>query len=84
MATFRRLTKAQIAEEYTHYGFLHGIPIYYNDDGHRVCVRNWWPEWLLDVGEFFFGLTIDLFNIEDAMYAIKLTGKIDKGNTDGL
>lgn len=82
MALFKRLTKEQIEKDYTHYGFLHGVPIYYNNDGHNVCVRNWCPELLLDIGEFLFGLTVMIFNIENPMYAIKITGKIKPVNED--
>ena len=76
MSLFNRLTDEEISKEYTHYARLHGVPIYFNFDTSAVRVRNWWPEWLLDLGEFIFGINCVLMNIESPMYAILLTGEI--------
>lgn len=76
MAVFDRLPQHVIKSEFTHYAKLHGVPIYFNIDSNAVCVRNWYPEWLLDLGELFFTFTCDLFNLRDQMYAIKLESEI--------
>lgn len=58
MAMFKhRLTKEQIEKDYTHYAFIFAVvPIYFNTHTSAVCVRNWWPEWLLDMFQAFFDL----------------------------
>ena len=79
MAVISRLSKNEIEKDYTHYAKLHGVPIYFNFYNNAVAVRNWYPEFLLDIGEFFFGLTISIFQISDPMYAIKLIKPINPG-----
>ncbi len=56
MAIFKhRLTKQQINAEYTHYARLYGfIPIYFNYETSSVAIRNWFPDWLYDVGDALF------------------------------
>jgi hypothetical protein len=84
MAVFSRLTKEQIRQDYDHYGLMFGaIPVYIGGaetEAPRVCVRNWWPEWLLDVGEVIFGACVWLKSAIDPtyepMYPIAITGKI--------
>lgn len=76
MAVFDRLPHHVVKSEFTHYAKLPGVPIYFNIDSNAVCVRNWYPEWLLDLGELFFTFTCDLFNLHDQMYAIKLESEI--------
>ncbi|EKL3976927.1 hypothetical protein PRH55_000259 [Morganella morganii] len=73
MAIFKRLTKEQIKQDYDHYGLFMGIvPIYVGDHKGecRVAVRNWWPEWLLDLADAIHSLTPYDY------WAIKLTGQI--------
>lgn len=84
MAIFSRLSKDQIRKDYDHYGRMFGlVPVYIGDaegPSPRVCVRNWWPEWLLDVGEAIFGACVWVKTAMDPeyepMYPIVLTGKI--------
>lgn len=82
MAVFRhRLTQQQIEQEYTHYALLFGVvPIYFNEHTNAVCVRNWWPEWLLDFFEGLFAVYCEVatsINPElEPMFPIKLTQKI--------
>ncbi len=76
MALFDRLPADQIESLFTHHAKLHGVPIYFNINDHSVCVKNWYPEFLLDMGELFFRLTCDLFGLHDQMYAIKIIGEI--------
>ena len=76
-----RLTKQQIEEDYTHYAFLFGVvPIYFNEQTNAVCVRNGWPEWLLDFFEGLFAvycIAATSINPElDPMFPIKLTKEI--------
>ncbi|WP_368872424.1 hypothetical protein [Proteus terrae] len=60
MAIFKRLTKEQITRDYDHYALFMGIvPIYVGDvyGECKVAVRNWWPDWLLDLAEVISSLT---------------------------
>ncbi|HGP5909348.1 hypothetical protein LH673_02460 [Morganella morganii] len=73
MAIFNRLTEEQIKQDYDHYGLFMGIvPIYVGDhEGEfRVAVRNWWPDWLLDLADAISRLTPYDY------WSIKLTGQI--------
>ena len=60
MAIFKRLTKEQIKQDYDHYAlFMALVPIYVGD-AHgecRIAVRNWWPEWLMDLAGAIHQLT---------------------------
>lgn len=82
MAVFKhRLTQQQIEQEYTHYALLFGVvPIYFNEHTNAVCVRNWWPEWLLDFFEGLFAVYCEVVTSIDPefepMFPIKLTQKI--------
>ena len=82
MAVFKhRLTQQQIEQEYTHYALLFGVvPIYFNEHTNAVCVRNWWPEWLLDFFEGLFAVYCEVATSIDPelepMFPIKLTQKI--------
>ncbi len=86
MAVFDRLPAAQIQQDYTHYGRMFGlVPVYIGDpEGEcpRICVRNWWPEWLLDVGEAVFGLCVavrlSLDHDYEALFPIVITGEIER------
>lgn len=48
MAVFKRLKKADMFGTFTHYATLYGVPVYYGEEGTKIAVRNWYPEWLLD------------------------------------
>lgn len=76
MALFNRLPDDQIASLFTHHAKLHGVPIYFNINDNSVCVKNWYPEFFLDIGEIFFQLTCNLLGLHDQMYAIKLLDEI--------
>lgn len=76
MAILNMLSKDEIKSGYTHYATLHGVPIYFNEHNNAVCARNWVPDFLLDIGEFMFGVFICVMIIEDPMYAIKLSKRI--------
>ncbi|MFY4037948.1 hypothetical protein ACOTJL_19560 [Achromobacter xylosoxidans] len=86
MAIFDRLPPEQIRQDYTHYGRMFGlVPVYIGDpegESPRVCVRNWWPEWMLDIGEAIFGLCIAVKSALDPtyepMFPIVLTGEIER------
>lgn len=55
MSILQRIPKDQIKEDFTHYALFMGFcPVYYKDmppDGCYMAVRNWWPEWLMDMAE---------------------------------
>lgn len=76
MALFNRLPDDQIASLFTHHAKLHGVPIYFNINDHSVCVKNWYPEFFLDIGELFFRFTCDILSLHDQMYAIKIVSEI--------
>lgn len=82
MAVFKhRLTQQQIEQEYTHYALLFCVvPIYFNEHTNAVCIRNWWPEWLLDFFEGLFAVYCEVatsINPElEPMFPIKLTQEI--------
>lgn len=85
MAVFQRLSEVQIKRDFTHVGLMFGlVPVYIGDpEGEcRVCVRNWWPEWLLDVAEVLMNSAITvkcwLDPYYEPMYPMKITGKIEK------
>lgn len=78
MAILNMLSDAKIKSEYTHYAYLHGVPIYFNEHDNSVCTRNWVPDFLLDIGEFMFGIIVQAMMIEAPMYAIKLSGRIER------
>jgi len=76
MPIINNLSKYRIKDEYTHYAYLHGVPIYFNEHNNAVCVRNWIPDFLLDIGEFMFGVFNQLMMVENPMYAIKISARI--------
>ena len=76
-----RLTKEEIERDYTHYALMFCIvPIYFNEHNNAVCVRNWYPEWLLDLFQALFDLyciVATTVNSElDPMFPIKITKPI--------
>jgi len=68
MAIFKRLGKSDLFGTFTHYATLHGVPIYYGDDGNQVAVRNWYPEWLLDVATFIDDTLASLATLVNPCY----------------
>ena len=83
MSVFHRLTKEQILEDFDNYGFMHGIvPIYVGDPGgeNRVAVRNWCPEFVMDVMGFIHeiaAMALQTINPEfQPFYTIKVGKKI--------
>lgn len=85
MAILNRLSKEEIKENFTHYGLMFGfVPVYarYPESNClSVEVRNWFPEWLMDLGEgvafaFNTALTfVDPFHVPTFM--ITITGEIE-------
>lgn len=70
---------------YTHYGFLHGIPVYVDfstPDAPGIETRWYIPEFCLDIMEALFGCYVGFMTaIEpdfEPCYAIKLTGIIER------
>ncbi|SPY08069.1 hypothetical protein [Oligella urethralis] len=83
MAIFKRMTKEEMKEQgLTHKGIMFGFcPVYLGDldsEGPNVVVRNWFPDWLFDLGYFLDSATrMTLpFNDEDP-FKILVTGEID-------
>ncbi|MFT7565839.1 MAG: hypothetical protein ACI846_000125 [Pseudoalteromonas distincta] len=71
MAILKQLTREEILKDYTHYGLMYGvIPVYIGDPNgeSRICVRNWWPEWLLDFGDFVFDVSASCIQFFDPTY----------------
>ena len=85
MAFFKRMTKAEIRRQFTHYGLFWGcVPVYVNmqnDECPDVSTRNWVPEWTLDVADWLSGIPIWFMTLIDPyyepMFAIKLTALIE-------
>ncbi|AZZ98780.1 hypothetical protein [Pseudoalteromonas sp. R3] len=83
MAVLKRLSKAEIKGTYEYYGLMYGIvPVYIGDPNGeaRVCVRNWWPDWLLDLADALFGLLVMMARVVkpdfEPMFFFKLTDRI--------
>ncbi|WP_125782888.1 hypothetical protein [Pseudoalteromonas rubra] len=83
MAILKRLSMTDIKRDYEYYGLMYGIvPVYIGDPNGeaRVCVRNWWPEWLLELADAFFGLLVMMAQVVkpdfEPMFFFKLTGRI--------
>lgn len=81
------LTQKEIKENFDHYGLVFGfIPVYIRLNGPEepadLAVRNWFPEWPMDVIDalflFFSGLAQTFLNEEDGGVAlpIRITGNI--------
>ncbi|AUR84424.1 hypothetical protein NVP1055O_48 [Vibrio phage 1.055.O._10N.286.55.E9] len=68
MAIFNRLTKSDLFGTFTHYATLHGVPIYYGEDGDQVAVRNGYPEWLLDAASAVDGFLTYLATMVNPTY----------------
>ncbi|MNU46282.1 hypothetical protein D3C71_351410 [compost metagenome] len=60
MAILQRMSAEEICAEYTHYGRLYKVvPVYLGEpfgDAPKVAVRNWWPDWLLDVADWVWNV----------------------------
>lgn len=71
MAVFKRLSKEEIKQDYDHYGLMYGIvPVYVGDayGDCRICVRNWIPEWTLDLGDAIFDIAVSFMTIVNPTY----------------
>lgn len=87
MAIFNRLTKAEIRSNFTHTALYCGIvPVYINmrnSDCPDVAVRNWLPEFLLDIMDFIlYPVEVARSAIDpdyESLFAFKLTGLIEDG-----
>lgn len=85
MSIIQRIPPEQIKQDFTHYALFCGVvPVYYKDmqpDGCCMAVRNWWPEWLMDLAEGIFGICANFLTAVDPdympMYPIKLTREIE-------
>lgn len=84
MAVLKRLSKKEISDNFEYYGYMFGIVPVYVGDPHgqvRIAVRNWVPEWVMDVMEVIHGLAVTAMqsiNREfEPTFAIKLKGKIN-------
>ena len=84
MAIIGRIPAAQLGTVYTHYGWFCGlVPIYVGDvssEAPRVAVRNWIPDWTLDVADAVFGVFAASYTwmtgIDEVPWPILLAGKI--------
>lgn len=83
MAVFDRITKQQLTRDFTHYGWIYGCcPVYVGDpDGEcRIAMRNYIPEWPLDLMEMIYGFAIQTMLLLNPhfqpVFAIRLTGPI--------
>lgn len=88
MAIFNRLSKQVIEENFTHYGLFFGmVPVYLgNMDGPapNLEVRNWVPDWTLDVAHVLFGWCCTCCYLMDPTwenpgFPIRITGEIKRG-----
>ncbi|WP_019104411.1 hypothetical protein [Chromobacterium haemolyticum] len=80
MAIFFQLSDEEIRAKFTHRATFCGfVPIYVNFDhiDCHVAVRNWWPDWMLDVGMFLFDLAADSVGYERG-WPIKIQGRISE------
>lgn len=81
MAVFKRLTREQIKNDYDHYALMFGIvPIYVGDvNGEcRVAVRNWIPEWTLDVADSIFSVCVSCMEFMNPDYEPMFFLKVGK------
>lgn len=58
MSIFNRLSRSEIHQNYTHYGWFAGfIPVYVKNadsDNAEFTERNWVPEWIMDTTSNFY------------------------------
>lgn len=84
MAIFHRQTPEEIKSRFQHKGFIFGVvPVYIgniNGFAPDICVRNWVPEFFLDVVEVFHGasgMLISMLHPDfEPQFKIVVTGKI--------
>lgn len=76
---FKIYRKRELKEEFTHYGWLYGVPVYVNMnlDAPGIVTRNFIPEFCLDIVDAFINLavtTMQIMNLDyTPLYKIKLT-----------
>lgn len=83
MSILNRLSKKQISENYTHYALAYGIyPVYIKgiceccDNETEIAVRNWWPDWGLNVLDWIVQTIISIGGKEN-LFMFKITGAIN-------
>lgn len=83
MAIFKRLTKEQIKKNFKYKALAYGvIPVYFSDleDPYPiVVVRNWVPDWTLEVASYVYFLFFDLvdpYHLQERAFPFTITGKI--------
>lgn len=85
MAVFKRFPEPELSERFTHLGwFLGFVPVYLGEietGCPLLAVRNWAPEFLLDLGEFLFGVFCLAADVAipgmEFGYPIKITARLD-------
>ena len=83
MSIFHPVPKEELGTVYTHYGWFMGIvPVYVGglEDGQELCtsVRNWCPEFVMDVAEGIHHCLSSLVVVEDSYFSFTITGEIPK------
>lgn len=83
MSLFRdRLTPEQIRATYTHYGTLHGVPVYVNPETGEVCERNgvpsWWLLLMVEVNQFINAGASLINPAYEATWPIRIDGPIEE------
>lgn len=81
VAVFKRMSRAEIREHFTHRGWYFFVPIYLTlDDCPKVSARNGVPEWLMDLAEAVFGACVFVRSLLDPdyepLYPLRVTGEI--------
>jgi hypothetical protein len=76
MAVLRRLSRASIERDYTHYGWLFGcVPVYLamiEGASPRIVVRNGCPDWLLDVAEEIYFIVAHFRSRRNPDYQVRI------------
>lgn len=78
MAILKRLSEQVIGDTYTHHASLFGVPIYFNEHNNAVCVKNWWPEFTLDLMSGLNDLFVWFFSMVDPYYEPMFPIKLGK------
>lgn len=83
LSIFNRIPAAEVAQHFTHRGWLGFCPVWVNERSWAVTERNWVPEWVMWLN--LLAQDCALFCI-DAMggepppgWKVRLTGRLDGG-----
>lgn len=79
MAIFNQIPRDEIRKQFTHHGVFAGcVPIYVNAESgnYEVAVRNWWPEWMLDVVSAAYSMVAEVTG-QDAGFHITIKQKLN-------